>query len=168
MTDLTNANDIAGCQDLCESKPNRIIEVDETALGHSRRTALKGIAAILGALGATGFASVAQAASKTYNVCKTTAVPVGSAKIFAVNGAPVVITQPNKGTFKAFSGYCTHQQNPLSPSVGSVQTSGTNMVCFRHGATYNTTTGAATGGPGRGSLKKYTLKVTGTQIAVTI
>ncbi|MFM6963321.1 MAG: Rieske (2Fe-2S) protein [Micrococcales bacterium] len=170
MTETNN------CQNLCETSSqkslegprNSVIEVRETAFGHSRRTALKGIAAILGAVGLGSMATVAQAASKTYSVCKTSDVPVGSAQIFAVNSQPVVITQPKKGTFKAFSGWCTHQQSPLSPSAGSVQTSGSNMVCFRHGAQYSTTTGAATGGPGRGSLAKFTVKVVGTQISVTV
>ena len=164
------------CQDLCETSShealrgpsNTVIEVNDTVFGHSRRTALKGIAALLGTIGMGSVATAAQAASKTYSVCKTTAVPVGSAKIFAVNGQPVIITQPKKGTFKAFSGWCTHERSALSQSVGSVQTSGTNMACFKHGATFNTTSGASTGGPAGGGLTKYTLKVSGTQISVTI
>ncbi len=164
MTDLNNQ---PACQDLCDSNPNRMTEINDTPFGHSRRTALKGIAAALAAIGATSMATAAQAASKTYNVCKTTDVPVGSAKMFAVNGQPVAVTQPKKGTFKAFAGWCTHQQSPLSNGVGPIQTSGANMVCPRHGATFSTTSGAATGGPARGGLTKYTVKVTGTQISIT-
>lgn len=150
----------------CEGKPNQVIEVTDTALGHTRRTALKGIAALLGAIGATSLATAAEAATKTYNVCKTTDIKVGSAKIFAVNGLPVVITQPKKGVFKAFNGYCTHQGVPLAQSVGAVAVSGTNMICWQHGAQFDTTTGAAKGAPARTPLIKMTVKVTGTQVQV--
>ena len=165
---MTEMKQNPACQDLCESNPNRVTEVKETNFGHSRRTALKGIAAVLGSIGMASMATAAQAAAKVYKVCKTTDVAVGSARMFAVNGQPVVITQPKKGTFKAFSGWCTHQQNPLSPGVGAVQTSGSNMICFSHGASFNTTSGAATGGPARGSLTKYTVKVSGTQISISV
>ena len=150
----------------CEGKPNQVIEVNDSALGHTRRTALKGLAAILGAIGATSLATAAEAATKTYNVCKTTDIKVGSAKIFAVNGLPVVITQPKAGVFKAFNGYCTHQMVPLAASVGPVATQGTNMFCWQHGSAFDTTTGAAKGGPARTALLKLTVKVTGTQVQV--
>ena len=165
---MTVSENQPACQDLCESNPNRVTEVADTRFGHSRRTALKGLAAALAAIGAGSFATSAQAASKTYKVCKTTDVAVGSARMFAVNGQPVVITQPKKGTFKAFSGWCTHQQNPLTPTIGAVQTSGSNMICSSHGASFSTSTGAVTGGPARSKLKNYSLKVSGTQISITV
>ncbi len=165
---MNELNNTPACQSLCESNPNRTTEINDTPFGHSRRTALKGIAAALATIGASSMATAAQAASKSYNVCKTTDVPVGSAKMFAINGQPVAITQPKKGTFKAFSGWCTHQQSPLAFGVGPIQTSGANMVCPQHGATFSTTSGAATGGPARGSLTKYAVKVSGTQLSITV
>ncbi|MEN9713754.1 MAG: hypothetical protein RLZZ164_418 [Actinomycetota bacterium] len=163
---MNEMNRDAACADLCDRTPNPVVEVTDTPLGHSRRTALKGIAALFGAIGATSIATAAQAATKTYKVCKTTDIKVGSAKIFAVNGMAVVITQPKAGVFKAFNGYCTHQMVPLAASVGPVATQGTNMYCWQHGSAFNTTTGAATGGPARTGLIKLTASVSGTQVSV--
>ena len=165
---MTVSENQPACQDLCESDSNRVTEVADTRFGHTRRTALKGLAAALATIGASSFATSAQAASKTYKVCKTTDVAVGSARMFAVNGQPVAITQPKKGTFKAFSGWCTHEQNPLTQGAGAIQTSGGNMICSRHGARFSTTSGAATGGPASGKLTSYALKVSGTQITITV
>jgi nitrite reductase/ring-hydroxylating ferredoxin subunit len=155
-----------GCEGLCESRPHA--EITEVPLGVSRRNALKGVAALFAAVGLTSASTAAFAAAKTYKVCKTTDIKIGSAKIFAVNGLPVVITQPKKGVFKAFNGYCTHQGAPLAASVGAVATQGTNMFCFQHGASFNTTTGSATGGPANRPLAKITAKVAGTQVSVTL
>ena len=154
------------CEGLCESRPHS--EVTEVGGGVSRRAALLGLAGVLGAIGLSSISTSAMAAAKTYKVCKTTDIKVGSAKIFAVNGVPVVITQPKAGVFKAFNGYCTHQNSPLAAGVGPVATQGSNLVCFQHGASFNTTTGAATGGPARGPLTKLTASVSGTQVSVKI
>lgn len=154
------------CQDICDpSTKQAVIEVPKQV---SRRAVLKFTAGVLGAMGLSSISTAAFAAAKRYKVCKTTDIKVGSARIFAVNGLPVVITQPKAGVFKAFNGYCTHQRSPLAASVGAVATTGTNLFCFQHGASYNTTTGAATGGPARGSLTKITASVSGTQVSVSI
>lgn len=143
------------------------VVVEETKLGHSRRSALKGLAALLGTIGATSLATSAHAAAKTYKVCKTTDVAVGKAKIFAVGGTTVVISQPTAGSFKAFNGYCPHLNFPLAASSGAVNVSGTNMVCYKHSSKFNISTGAVTSGPAKSGLKKYTISVSGTQVSVT-
>jgi nitrite reductase/ring-hydroxylating ferredoxin subunit len=152
--------------DACQ--PRDVTEVNESALGVTRRSTLKLLAAGLASIGLSSLATPALAAAKTYKVCKTTDIKIGSAKIFAVNGLPVVITQPKKGVFKAFNGYCTHQGAPLAAGVGAVATQGTNMFCFQHGASFNTTSGAATGGPANRPLAKITATVAGTQVSVTL
>src|SRR5947208_854056 len=40
-------------------------------------------------------------------LARTAAIPVGGGKIF--KGKKIVVTQPKKGHFKAFSAVCTHQ-----------------------------------------------------------
>lgn len=117
----------------------------------------------LATIGLSGIGDAAFAASKTYTVCKTTDVKVGNAGIFQLgtSGNYVIVTQPKKGTFKAFSPFCTHQRVQLKGISGS------NLVCGQHGATFSTTTGAATGGPTRRALTSYKVTVSGTSVKVT-
>lgn len=130
----------------------------------SRRGLLHGFASIAATIGFTAIGGSAMAASKTYTACKTTDVRVGGAKIVTLPGTStrVVITQPKKGVFKAFSPICTHEGVPLSGI------SGTSLVCNSHGARFNTTTGAATAGPTRKALKAYKVTISKTSVRVTI
>ena len=107
------------------------------------------------------------AAAKTYKICKTTDVKVGSARMFSVGGRGIVVTQPKKNTFKAFNANCTHQGAPLAAKVGAVRTVSGSMICPQHGAGFDTTTGAATRGPAVAPLDKITVKVSGTQVSVS-
>lgn len=117
----------------------------------------------LATIGLSSIGDAAFAASKTYTVCKTTSVKVGSAGIFKLGTTRnyVIVTQPKKGTFKAFSPFCTHEGVKLSG------VSGKNLVCKQHGATFSTTTGAATGGPTRRALTSYKVTISGTSVKVT-
>ncbi|MFF0267733.1 Rieske (2Fe-2S) protein [Kribbella sp. NPDC004536] len=83
---------------------------------------------------------------------KTTDIPVGGGLIFAPN--QVVVTQPLKGTFKAFSSICTH----LSCPVATV--SGGTINCDCHGSKYAIATGAVVAGPAPRPLppKQITIK----------
>lgn len=152
------------CENLCETSivaPRR--EVTVVPNNHlSRRALLGGVAAVMAGIGLVGPAEGALAAAKTYTVGKTTDIAVGSAKMFTVAGTPVIVTQPKKGIFKAFNGYCTHQQVPLAGIQGS------NLVCNQHGASFNTTTGKVTGGPARSALPGYKVAVSGSSLKVTL
>ena len=130
----------------------------------SRRGLLGAFAGIAATIGLSTLGSSAMAASKTYTACKTTDIKVGGAKLATLPGTSIqlVITQPKKGVFKAFSPFCTHQRVMLSGIQGS------NLVCQQHGATFNTTSGAATGGPARTGLKSYATVVSGTSVKVTV
>jgi nitrite reductase/ring-hydroxylating ferredoxin subunit len=78
-------------------------------------------------------------------------VPVGGGMVFTA--AKVVVTQPVKGEYKAFSAVCTH--------VGctcNVVASGT-INCPCHGAKFNITTGAAVAGPTSVPLPARTIAV---------
>jgi nitrite reductase/ring-hydroxylating ferredoxin subunit len=152
------------CENLCAtgaSNPNRT--VTEIPANHlSRRAMLSGLGAALAGVGLMGPAESALAAAKTYTVGKTTDVAVGSAHSYSVAGIPIIITQPRKGVFKAFNGYCTHQQIPLTAL------NGTNLVCEQHGSTFNTTTGKVTNGPARTGLANYKTIVSGTTLKVSL
>ena len=67
-------------------------------------------------------------------IAKTSDIPVGGGKIFDSDN--VVITQPEAGTFKAFSATCTHQ-NCL---VASISKGLINCPC--HGSQYSISDGS--------------------------
>ncbi|MFM6977877.1 MAG: Rieske (2Fe-2S) protein [Micrococcales bacterium] len=128
--------------------------------GIKRRALLAGIAGVLASIGLSGEAAFA--AAKTYTVAKKSDIPLRSGELFRVNGTPIFITQPKAGVFRAFSGLCTHERQELGGMVGK------NIACYQHGATFDPTTGAATGGPTKKALKKITLTVSGNNLKVTI
>ncbi len=153
------------CENLCGTVvcEEHTPKTPENAL-LSRRGLLSAFAGIAATIGLASFGESAMAASKTYVACKTTDITVGGAKLVTLPGTNVqiVVTRPNKTSYHAFSPYCTHQTTMLS----GIQ--GTNLICQRHGASYNTTTGSPTGGPARGGLKRYTTTVVGTSVKVTV
>lgn len=142
-------------------------EVTEVRAGVSRRAALSAIAAALATVGLTTLSESAYAAAKTYNICKTTDVRVGSARMFSIGGRSIVVTQPKRGVFRAFSAECTHEGVTLSRRPGNVRTSGSVMICPEHGARFDTTSGAAKGGPTTRALAKIQLTVEKNQVRVT-
>jgi len=141
--------------------------VTEVPAGLTRRAALTAFAAALATVGLTSISDAAFAAAKTYKICKTTDVKVGSARMFSVGGRGIVVTQPKKGVFKAFNANCTHQGARLAAKVGAVRTVSGSMICPEHGAGFDTTTGAVTRGPAAAPLDKITVKVSGTQVSVS-
>ena len=129
----------------------------------SRRTILAGAAA--GLAGLTGCqkygeptATPAPAPANTV-LGRIADIPVGGGKIFAPN--QVVVTQPVKGTFKAFSSICTHQSCP----VASV--SGGTINCDCHGSKYAVATGAVVAGPAPRPLPPKQITITGDTITLT-
>lgn len=104
----------------------------------SRRSVLLGFASSFAAVGLTSLSQVAANAAKTYTVCKTSAVPVKGGKTFSVGGKKILITQPKKGTFKAFVAVCTHLGSALSEEVKNNE-----IKCDSHGARFDATTGNA-------------------------
>lgn len=128
----------------------------------SRRAILSGLAGVLGAIGLASGSEAALAAAKTYTLGKTTDIAVKGGKMYNVNGTPVLVTQPKAGVFKAFNGYCTHQRTPLGGINGS------NVLCYQHGASFDSTTGAVTGGPAPRALTKITLTVSSGTLKVKL
>jgi nitrite reductase/ring-hydroxylating ferredoxin subunit len=151
------------CDNACPAKTMPTASVTEIRADHlSRRAILTGIGAALAGIGLVGPAESALAAAKTYTVGKTTDVKVGSARMYQVAGTPILVTQPKKGVFKAFNGYCTHQQVQISGLNGS------NLICEQHGSSFNTTTGKVTGGPAPKGLANYKVTVSGTTLKVSL
>jgi Rieske Fe-S protein len=85
-------------------------------------------------------------------------IPVGSGKIFPE--AQTVITQPEKGEFKAFSSICTHQGCAVDAVTDTI-----NCPC--HGSRYSITDGSVVNPPAPQPLPAKTIKVDGDTLTVT-
>ena len=78
-------------------------------------------------------------------------IPVGGGKIYSA--AKVVVTQPARGQYKAFSAVCTH--------VGCIMSEVANgtIDCPCHGSEFKITTGAVVTGPAPAPLPKKQIKI---------
>ncbi|WP_169945693.1 Rieske (2Fe-2S) protein [Microbispora sp. H11081] len=103
-------------------------------------------------------AAQSQGAQGGGEIAKTSDIPQGGGKVF--KDQDVVITQPEAGTFKAFSATCTHQGCP----VGSV--SGNEIVCPCHGSKFSAKDGSVTNGPATQPLAEKAIKVSGDSITL--
>ena len=79
-------------------------------------------------------------------------IPVGGGVVFTA--AKVVVTQPVKGEYKAFSAICTHVG-----CICNVVANGT-INCPCHGSKFKITDGSLVTGPGSGPLPARTIAVT--------
>jgi nitrite reductase/ring-hydroxylating ferredoxin subunit len=127
----------------------------------SRRGLLVAFASSAAAIGLTGLSEVAANAAKTYTVGKTSQVPIKGGKTFNAGGKRVLITQPKKGTFKAFFAVCTHQGSALEDK----RVKNNEIVCGSHLARFDATTGMAKSVSPR-PLKKVIVIVSGGSLKV--
>lgn len=132
------------------------------SLDLSRRKALIFAAGALSTLGLASVATRAEAAAKTYTACKTTDVRVGGMRSVTVAGKQILITQPKRGTFRAFDATCTHEGCAVTQLVG------TRLVCGCHGAKFDSNTGAAAGGPVVRGLTRIRVAVSKNLVRVTL
>ncbi|GGO24599.1 iron-sulfur protein [Microbispora rosea subsp. aerata] len=102
--------------------------------------------------------SQTQAAQGGGEIAKTSDIPQGGGKVF--KDQDVVITQPEAGTFKAFSATCTHQGCP----VASV--SDNEIVCPCHGSKFSAKDGSVTNGPATQPLAEKAITVSGDSITL--
>jgi Rieske Fe-S protein len=129
-----------------------------TELPACRRTVLRGAALAgaaglgLTACGGSGGGS-ADGPTKAVELGAATEVPVGGAKLYRED--KVIVAQPQKGTYKAFSAVCTH----AGCVVDSVK--GTTVSCPCHGSQFDAETGAVVQGPASQPLPAVPVKVTG-------
>jgi Rieske Fe-S protein len=86
-------------------------------------------------------------------------VPVGGGMVYTA--AKVVVTQPVKGEFKAFSAVCTH--------VGCIcnQVANGTINCPCHGAKFKITDGSVVAGPAPTALAAKTVTVSNGKILLT-
>jgi Rieske Fe-S protein len=89
-------------------------------------------------------------------LAKTTDIPVGGGMV--LTGRRIVITQPQAGTFHAFTAICTH----LGCLVNAV--SGGTINCPCHGSRYSIVNGSVVGGPAPLPLAAVSITVQGTSI----
>jgi nitrite reductase/ring-hydroxylating ferredoxin subunit len=150
---------MSNCDGICGNESAQPAEPK----GLSRRALLASFGAGLAAIGFSTLGETAAYAAKTYTVCKTSAVKVGSGKVFTPAGSnrAVLVTQPRKGVWRAFDARCTHENVPVAGAANNV------VVCNMHGAKFNADSGAATSGPARRSLAKFKVAVSGTSVKVT-
>jgi len=85
-------------------------------------------------------------------------VPVGGGKILA--DKQIVVTQPRKGDFKAFSAVCTHMQCLVTTVRDGV------IVCPCHGSKFAIADGAVTAGPAKSPLPEKSVSVEGDSIVL--
>jgi Rieske Fe-S protein len=95
-------------------------------------------------------------ASGGQELAKTSDIPVGGGKIFKEE--KVVVTQPKKDEFKAFSAVCTHQ----GCTVGTVSDGTINCPC--HGSKFHVADGSVAHGPAPKPLPAEQIKVEGKSI----
>ncbi|MEU6680723.1 Rieske (2Fe-2S) protein [Streptomyces sp. NPDC046853] len=91
-------------------------------------------------------------------LAKTSDIPVGGGKVF--KDEKVVVTQPEKGDFKAFSAICTHS----GCTVGDV--AGGTINCPCHGSKYKVADASVAGGPAPRPLPPRNITVTGNSITL--
>ena len=89
-------------------------------------------------------------------LAKTSEIPVGGGKIFKEEG--VVVTQPTKGEFKAFSNRCTHKQCPVTSVEGGT------INCPCHGSKFAITDGSVKSSPAPKPLPAAQISVDGDSI----
>jgi Rieske Fe-S protein len=108
------------------------------------------------ASGGTSATASAAAASASGALTATSTIPVGGGMIFPAK--LVVVTQPTKGEYKAFSAVCTHMGCTVSTiSDGTID-------CPCHGSKYSIKNGAVEAGPAPSPLPAKQIKVTGDNI----
>jgi Rieske Fe-S protein len=89
-------------------------------------------------------------------LASTADIPVGGGKV--LTDKKIVITQPQAGSFHAFTAICTH----LGCIVNTV--SGATIDCPCHGSKYSSVDGSVVNGPATLPLAAVSIKVQGTSI----
>lgn len=91
-------------------------------------------------------------------LASTSDIPVDGGKVF--DDERVVITQPTKGEFKAFSAVCTHQ-GCLVTTVSDGE-----IHCPCHGSTFSAADGEVLSGPATQALPEESITVKGGEISL--
>lgn len=105
---------------------------------------------------ATGSSAASSSALPAGALAATSQVPDGGGKI--IDGKHIVITQPESGSFRAFTAICTHE----GCIVSSVSNGTINCPC--HGSKFSIKDGSVVHGPAPSPLAAIAIKVEGTSI----
>jgi Rieske Fe-S protein len=109
------------------------------------------------AAGASSAGAASSAGTSAPAVLASTAdIPVGGGKV--LTDKKIVITQPQAGSFHAFTAICTHQGCIVST------VSGGTINCPCHGSKYSSVNGSVVNGPAPLPLAAVSIKVQGTSI----
>ena len=109
------------------------------------------------AAGASSAGAASSAGTSAPAVLASTAdIPVGGGKV--LTDKKIVITQPQAGSFHAFTAICTHQGCIVST------VSGGTINCPCHGSKYSSLNGSVVNGPATLPLAAVSIKVQGTSI----
>jgi Rieske Fe-S protein len=112
-----------------------------------------------GSAGAEGGSSSSGGGGGVGTTVPASDVPVDGGAVF--RDEKLVVTQPSKGEFKAFSAVCTHQG-----CVVAEVTDG-QIVCNCHGSHFSIEDGAPVSGPAKAPLAAKKVQVNGTRITIT-
>lgn len=88
----------------------------------------------------------------------TTAIPVGSGKVFTAE--KVVVTQPTAGHYQGFSAICTHMHCIVDRVANGT------IDCPCHGSRYSITDGSVVAGPAPSPLPAQPITVSGNKITL--
>lgn len=89
-------------------------------------------------------------------VGQTTDVPEGAGAVFS--HSKLVVTQPEKDDYRAFSAACTHGGCTVQEVEDGI------IRCLCHGSEFDYTTGEVVVGPAQEPLEPFTVTVDGTDI----
>jgi nitrite reductase/ring-hydroxylating ferredoxin subunit len=150
-----------------QTEPNVNHDVTPPQPTLSRRTMIINVGVATAALtglsacttyGAPSTNSSSPAAAAATTTVKAADIPVGSGKIFA--DTQTVVTQPTKGSFKAFSSICTHQSCPVAEIT-------TTINCSCHGSKFSITDGSVVNPPAEKPLPAKAVKVDGGTLTIS-
>lgn len=131
----------------------------EHGFGRREMLGVAGVAACgLALAGCSGQDAKAQPDLKGKVIAKTADVPVGGGTV--VEDLQVVVTQPTKGVYMAFSSVCTHKGCTVGTPKDNV------IRCACHGSEFAADSGKATKGPASAPLASFKVRVEGDGIVV--
>jgi Rieske Fe-S protein len=108
--------------------------------------------------GGTGGGDNADAGSGGTVLAKTSDIPEGGGKVFGDQG--VVVTQPEAGTYKAFSSKCTHAGCAVKGIADNV------ITCPCHNSQFSAVDGSVKKGPATQPLAAANISVDGDSITL--